>query len=89
LKSIRVPPALWAEVERRIPARERSAFIRRAIERELQVLEKAEPSMDAGRSILEMVDEVWSGLPAEEAARLPVDLSENLDHYLYGAPRRP
>ena len=35
--------------------------------------------------ILEMAAEV----PEEEAAKLPPDLAHNVDHYLYGAPRRP
>jgi putative addiction module CopG family antidote len=28
-----------------------------------------------------------SGVPDEDWARLPSDLSKNFDHYLYGAPR--
>jgi len=27
-------------------------------------------------------------VPSEEWNRLPADLSENLDHYVYGTPRR-
>jgi hypothetical protein len=34
--------------------------------------------------LLKMADEV----PDEEAAKLPADLAENLDHYLYGAPKQ-
>ena len=26
--------------------------------------------------------------PADEAAKLPCDLAQHLDHYLYGAPRQ-
>jgi hypothetical protein len=87
-KSIRVPPALWAEIERRVPARKRLAFIRRAIERELGELPPQEGTeIDVGDSILRMVEEVWNGVPDEESACLPSDLSEHLDHYLYGTPR--
>jgi hypothetical protein len=28
-------------------------------------------------------------VPREEWAKLPADLNENLDHYLYGSPRKP
>ncbi|MBI3912069.1 MAG: hypothetical protein HY320_14200 [Armatimonadetes bacterium] len=31
-RQVRFPPALWAEVEESVPANERSAFIRRAVE---------------------------------------------------------
>jgi hypothetical protein len=30
-----------------------------------------------------------SQVPAEEWARLPEDFNENLDHYLYGSPKKP
>ena len=35
LRSFKFPPELWAAIEARVPPRHRSAFIRRAIEREL------------------------------------------------------
>jgi hypothetical protein len=34
-RSIRWPPELWTEVEARVPARERSAFIREAVKEAL------------------------------------------------------
>jgi hypothetical protein len=92
-KSIRFPRDLWAEVERRVPPRERAAFVRRAVQRELGVspTEEApgETSVDTGASILAMVEKVWGNIPEEEMAKLPSDLSANLDHYLYGTPKRP
>jgi len=33
--------------------------------------------------------EIGDNLPQEELERLPADASENLDHYLYGTPRKP
>src|SRR5207302_9128241 len=42
-----------------------------------------------GDSILAMMEEIWAQVPAAEWDKLPPDLSENLDHYLYGAPKQP
>ena len=44
--------------------------------------------MTVGEDILAMVDTIWSEVPEEELAKLPPDLSANLDHYLYGTPKR-
>jgi hypothetical protein len=41
-----------------------------------------------GESILAMMQEIWTQVPPEEWAALPPDLSENLDHYLYGVPKK-
>jgi hypothetical protein len=38
-------------------------------------------------SFLQFVDEISAQIPNEEWAKLPKDLSKNLDHYLYGAPK--
>ena len=44
--------------------------------------------MTVGDEILAMVDAIWGEVPDEELAKLPPDLSANLDHYLYGTPKR-
>jgi hypothetical protein len=36
---------------------------------------------------LDFVDEISQQIPLEEWAKLPSDLSKNLDHYLYGSPK--
>jgi hypothetical protein len=38
-------------------------------------------------SFLQFVDEISAQIPNEEWEKLPKDLSKNLDHYLYGAPK--
>ena len=81
-KNIRFPPTLWAEVERRVPARERSAFIRRAVERELDSLPEP-PSKPLWERIIELAESI----PDEVLQRLPTDGARNVDHYLYGAPK--
>ncbi len=44
--------------------------------------------MAVGEELLALVDAIWSAVPEEELAQLPPDLSANLDHYLYGTPKR-
>ena len=40
------------------------------------------------RPIEEILKELAAGIPREEWDRLPADLTDDLDHYLYGTPRR-
>lgn len=35
----------------------------------------------------DLLEEIWAGIPDEAWNGLPADLSINLDHYLYGAPK--
>lgn len=55
---------------------------------------EAEPGPEPGgtgvhrRPIWEIVEEVNAGLPADTWDEVPADGSINLDHYLYGAPKR-
>lgn len=49
------------------------------------------PEESGGRErkpIWEVVAEIGAALPAEAWKDVPSDLSKNLDHYLYGAPRQ-
>ncbi|MGP0069201.1 MAG: type II toxin-antitoxin system ParD family antitoxin [Isosphaeraceae bacterium] len=50
-----------------------------------------EPAMPLpGRKPLwERAAELRKSIPEEEWAKLPVDGAEQLDHYLYGSPKRP
>ncbi|PZV10821.1 MAG: hypothetical protein DCF22_15775 [Leptolyngbya sp.] len=36
---------------------------------------------------LQFVEEISAQIPTEEWAKLPSDLSKNIDHYLYGSPK--
>jgi hypothetical protein len=40
------------------------------------------------RPIEEILKELAAEIPQEEWERLPADLTDNLDHYLYGTPKR-
>lgn len=40
------------------------------------------------RSIEDVLEEISAEIPAKEWEKLPTDLSENLDHYIYGWPKK-
>jgi hypothetical protein len=43
---------------------------------------------ESAKPIWEEIPELMQGVPQEEWDRLPRDGAVNLDHYLYGAPKR-
>lgn len=52
----------------------------------------AQPEQAAGQAqkpVWMWVQEMFQDVPQEEWDRLPDDLGDNVDHYLYGHPRRP
>ena len=40
------------------------------------------------RPIAEVLAEIAAAIPAAEIAKLPQDFTDQLDHYLYGTPKR-
>ena len=87
-KIIKWPPRLWDELERQVPVKQRAAFVRRAVARELGVAEDGELENPEVKPAWLQLYEIGQSLPEEERARFPPDASENVDHYLYGAPKR-
>jgi hypothetical protein len=55
---------------------------------EIRRLREALEQSEEGKPIWEEIVELMQDVPDEEWAKLPTDGSENLDHYLYGAPKR-
>ena len=53
------------------------------VEKKVSVTQKKD-----SRPIWEVIAEISSQVPDEEWAKLPTDGAENLDHYLYGAPKK-
>lgn len=52
------------------------------------VVQPADTAQATGlRPLWEEADEIAASVPEEEWERVPADLSKNLRHYLYGAPR--
>jgi hypothetical protein len=40
------------------------------------------------QSVSAMVREIWSDLPDDARAKLPTDGAAQVDHYVYGVPKR-
>lgn len=57
-------------------------------EQQEEVLEFVEQLKKPQRTIWEMWQERLKDIPQEELDEIPTDASENLDHYLYGAPKK-
>jgi len=43
---------------------------------------------EAPKPIWELFEEASRNIPEEELARLPTDLAAQVDHYIYGTPKR-
>jgi len=55
----------------------------------LQFVEKlTDTNVQPSKTIWQEIREIVQDVPNEEWERLPRDGSANLDHYLYGAPKR-
>lgn len=59
-------------------------------EQQQKILEFVDKLLDEQKSpsIWQRLDENLKQVPAEEIAELPADASENLNHYLYGSPKK-
>ncbi len=54
----------------------------------LEYVEGISRQAPARKSIFEEIREIVKDVPDEVWAQLPEDGSENLDHYLYGSPKK-
>ena len=83
------------ELELRIARKMESGFYQSAdevIERSLDLLEARDNGRQSrevkdDRPIWEIIAEIGRSVPDEAWEDVPTDLSKNLDHYLYGAPK--
>ncbi|MBX3267196.1 MAG: hypothetical protein KF831_10855 [Acidobacteria bacterium] len=57
-------------------------------EQQEKVLEFVSSLHQPKKTIWEKLDERLSKVPDEEFAELPADASSNLNHYLYGSPKK-
>ena len=63
-------------------------FIKMRLEQRQDTLNSSENSQDStDNPILSMIDDITAQIPPEDFKKLPLDLSKNLDHYLYGSPK--
>ena len=57
-------------------------------DRHEEVLRFVESLTPSRKPLLEEIREIYQDIPDAEWEKLPRDGSENLDHYLYGAPKK-
>ena len=57
-------------------------------DRQEEVLRFVESLTPSRKPLLEEIREIYQDIPDAESEKLPRDGSENLDHYLYGAPKK-
>jgi hypothetical protein len=51
--------------------------------------EREPPSRDSkSPTVEEKVAAIWADVPASEWKKLPDDLTDHLDHYVYGTPKK-
>jgi hypothetical protein len=62
-------------------------FLQWIVDRELERPESPAAS-PAKRRISERIAEIMADVPAEEFAKLPKDGARQVDHYVYGLPKR-
>lgn len=62
-------------------------YVQRIVDRELERPESLAVS-PAKRRISERIAEIMEDVPAEEFAKLPKDGARQVDHYVYGLPKR-
>ena len=62
-------------------------YVRQIVDRDLDE-EAAIATTAPRRPISEVISEIWSDLPDEARAQLPVDGAAQVDHYVYGLPKR-
>ena len=73
-------PALLAEALDVLQEHERSGQ---------KITPASPPAQEPPKPIWEQFAEAFDGVPEEEIARLPTDLAAQVDHYVYGLPKRP
>ena len=52
------------------------------------VEERLHPDQEDDRPVSEMIREIWADMPDEVRAKLPTDGASQVDHYVYGVPKR-
>jgi len=62
-------------------------FVQKILERELERQENPAAG-SARRRISQRIAEIMADVPPEEFARLPKDGARQVDHYVYGLPKR-
>jgi hypothetical protein len=73
----------WAEIIAQIPD-----FAGKKLRILVYPAEEASTAAPDTRPIAEVLAEIAAAIPAAELAKLPSDFTDQLDHYIYGTPKR-
>jgi hypothetical protein len=85
---------LPADAERALEAKARAqgvpveSYVRQLIEREVQGSGAAPDQESGNRPVAETIREIWSNVPDRVRAKLPEDGASQIDHYVYGTPKK-
>ena len=60
-----------------------------AVNKKEQEAQATQNANGSGPSVLDIFREAREAIPEEEFEKLPVDGSAQIDHYVYGTPKRP
>ncbi len=79
-----------------LPDEQQAALSAKALARSLSAEEYAREVLErdlegratARRPISEVIREIWSDMPEDVRAKLPRDGASQVDHYVYGLPKR-
>lgn len=86
--NIEIPDTLESALKARADERGLSAanYASEVLERELRSSESQDKANE--EPIWEVVSDIMSGVPDEVFDRLPRDAASEVDHYIYGLPKR-
>jgi hypothetical protein len=84
--SIEIAPEL--EQRLKTAAEKRGQPLSEYVTPALEALAAAPEPAEGAPSVLSFFEELWRETPAAEMAKLPSDLAEEHDHYIYGTPKR-
>lgn len=73
----------WAEIAAQIPD-----FASQKLRVLVYPVEENSTAAPDSRPIAEVLAEIAETIPAAELAKLPPDFTDQLDHYVYGTPKR-
>ncbi len=81
-------PALLDEALDALQEHERPGHAKGETNGNREATDPAASSQEASKPIWEIFEEASRDIPDEELARLPTDLAAQVDHYVYGLPKR-
>ena len=73
----------WEEIQADVPG-----FANKRLYVIVAPVEESAPPQKDTRPMAEVLAELAAQIPPEESAKLPADFTDQLDHYVYGMPKK-